>query len=134
MIRQGYNHFNSQKIRKCLTKTDLIILKYVEMQSRLDFTIILINFKYEAYVWRFYPILKRNPIITETSQQLESTKRNNGLPKNIIFIVYLVNKMTCFNARVRFYFYILHWNQKIFVYYNRYYRYLANERNLVREK
>ena len=134
MIRQGYNHFDSRKIRKYLTKTDLLILTYIEMQSRLDLTILLVNFKYESYVWRFYPILKRNPKITAFSLQLESTKINNGLPENIIFIVYLVNRMTCFNARVRFYFYVIHWSDKIFLYYNRYYRYLANEKEFGKRK
>ena len=46
MIRQGYNHFDSRKIRKYLTKTDLLILTYIEIQSRLDLTILLVNFKY----------------------------------------------------------------------------------------
>ena len=134
MIRQGYNHFDSWKIRKYLTKTDLLVLKYIEIQSRLDLTILLVNFKYESYVWRFYPILKRNPKITALSLQLESTKRNNGLPENIIFIVYLVNRMTCFNARVRFYFYVIHWSDKIFLYYNRYYRYIGNEKKFGKKK
>ena len=134
MIRQGHNHYDSRKIRKYLTKTDLLILKYIEIQSRLDFTILLINFKHESYVWRFYPILKRNPKITALSLELESKKINNGLPENIIYIVYLVNRMTCFIARVKFYFYVVHWSDKIFLYYNRYYRYLANEKEFGKRK
>ena len=42
--------------------------------------------------------------------------------------------MTCFNARIRYYFYILDWGQKIFLYYNRYYRYLSNERKFGKKK
>ena len=108
MIRQGYKHFDSQKTRKYIAKTDIELLKYIKKQSRLDWTILLINFRYEAYVWRFYPTLKRNLKIATFSRQLELNKRNNGLPKNIVFIVYLVNRVTCFNARIRFYFYVLH--------------------------
>ena len=134
MIRQGKNHFDSKKIMKYFSKTDLLILTYIEKESRLDFVTLLSNFKCEAYIWRFYPVLKRNPKVTALSLQLESTKRNNGLPKNILFIVYLVNTMTCFNARVRFYFYVIHWSDKIFLYYNRYYRYLANEKEFGKRK
>ena len=47
---------------------------------------------------------------------------------------FLINKMTCFNARIRYYFYVLDWSQKIFLYYNRYYRYLANERKFNKKK
>ena len=85
------------------------------------------NFRYEQYVWRFYPTLKMNIKFTMNSRELEF-KRNNSTPKNIIFIVYLINKMTCFNATIRYYCYILEWSQKMFLYYNRYYRYLGNER------
>ena len=134
MIRQGYKHFDSQKTRKYIAKTDIELLKYIKKQSRLDWTILLINFRYEAYVWRFYPTLKRNLKIATFSRQLELNKRNNGLPKNIVFIVYLVNRVTCFNARIRFYFYVLHWSQKIFLFYNRYYRYLDNEKKFGKRK
>ena len=134
MIRQGYNHFNIRRNRKYITKQDIELLTYIKKQSRLDWTILLINFKYEQYVWRFYPTLKKNLKLETFSLQLELSKRNNGVPKNIIFIVYLINRITCFNARVRYYFYILHWNQRIFLYYDRYYRYLGNERKFGKKK
>ena len=76
---------------------------------------------------------KKNLEITTFSQQVE-LNRTNGLPKNIIFIVYMVNRFTCFNARIRFYFYVLSWYQKIFLYYNRYYRYLDNEKKFGKRK
>ena len=128
MIRQGYNHFDSRRNSKYITKQDLELLAYIKKQSRIDWTILLINFKYEQYVWRFYPTLKRNLKLSTFSQQLELSKRNNGVPKNIIFIVYLVNRITCFNKRIKYYFYILHWSQRIFLYYDRYYRYLKNKK------
>ena len=134
MIRQGSKHFDIKKTRKYITKIDIELLNYIKKQSRIDWTILLINFRYETYVWRFYPTLKRNLEIATFSRQLELNKRNNGLPKNILFIVYLVNRVTCFNARIRFYFYVLHWSQKIFLFYNRYYRYLDNEKKFSKRK
>ena len=133
MIRQGYNHFDSRRNRKYITKLDAKLLTYIKKQSKIDWKIVLINFRYEAYVWRFYPTLK-NLKITTFSKQIELTKTNNGLPKNIIFIIYLVNRLTCFNARIRYYFYVLNWYEKIFLYYNRYYRYLGNERKFDKKK
>ena len=134
MIIQSHNHFDIRKIRKYTSKTDLELLEHIKKQSKLDWRILLINFRYEQFVWRFYPTLKRNIKFHTFSRQLELSKRNNGLPKNILFIVYLVNRMTCFIARVRFYFYVLDWNQKIFLYYSRYYRYLGNEKKFGKKK
>ena len=79
-------------------------------------------------MWRFFPNLKENAKFETISNNLELRCTTNGLPKNIIFIVGLINTMTCFNRRIKYYFYILHWNQKIFTYYNRYYRYLGNDK------
>ena len=70
----------------------------------------------------------KNPKLEVVSNKLEFDPETNSMPKNIIFIVGLVNTLTCFNRRVRYYLYILHWSQKLFLYYNRYYRYLANEK------
>ena len=79
-------------------------------------------------MWRFYPNLKENAKFETISNKLELRYKTNSLPKNIIFIIGLVNTITCFNRRIRYYLYILHWNQRIFMYYNRYYRYLSNDK------
>ena len=134
MIRQCLNHFDSKKTRKYIARLDIELLKYIRKQSIRDWEIILMNFRYESYVWRCYPTLKKNLEIATFSRQLELQKRNNGLPKNVLFIVYLVNRFTYFNARIRFYFYVLHWSQKIFLVYDRYYRYLDNERKFGKRK
>ena len=128
MIRQAHNHFDKRKNSKYIVKEDLELLAFVKEQSRTDWIVLINNFKYEQYVWRFYPTLKRNIKLDTFSRQLELSKTNNGVPENIIFIVYLVNRTTCFNKRINFYFYILHWSQRIFLYYYRYYRYLSNEK------
>ena len=132
--RQGSKHFDNKKFRKFISKLDVELLNYIKKQSTVDWTIILINFRYESYVWRCYPTLKKNLEIITFSQQLEQQKRNNGLPKNILFIVYLVNRLTYFNARIRFYFYVLHPFPKIFLFYDRYYRYLNNETKFGKRK
>ena len=134
MIRCHYNPLDSRKNKDYTSEDDIKLLQYIKTKSRTDWTILLISFRYEQYVWRFYPLLKRNLKFATISRELELGKTNNSIPKNIIFIVYLINKMTCFNARVRYYFYILDWGQKIFLYYNRYYRYLANERKFGKKK
>ena len=103
-------------------------MKYIKQKCRLDWRILLVHFKYKQYIWRFYPNLKRNPKLDIVSNKLEFDPETNSVPKNIIFIVGLINTLTCFNHRVRYYLYILHWSQKLFLYYNRYYRYLANEK------
>ena len=101
----------------------------------MDYRLLLENFRYEQYVWYFYPNLKQNPKFEAVSNQLEIWHyRTDGLPKNIIFIVGIVNIMTCFNCRIKFYLYALNWNQKIFMYYNRYYRYLHNEKKFGKKK
>ena len=94
----------------------------------MDWRILLANFRYEQYVWRFYPNLKKNAKFETISNKLELRYNTNALPKNIIFIIGLVNTITCFNRRIKYYLYILHWNQRIFMYYNRYYRYLGNDK------
>ena len=139
LFRYRYNHYDSRKNRDYTSEDDINLLKYIKRKSKLDWRILLVNFKYEQYVWRFYPNLKENAKLETVSRQLEFDFKTNSIPKNIMFIVSLVNTMTCFNKRLRYYLYILHWNQRLFMYYNRYYRYLANEKkfgkkNNVKEK
>ena len=128
LFRYRYDHYDSRKNRDYTSEDDIELLKYIKRKCKLDWTILLTNFRYQQYVWRFYPNLKENPKLETISNQLEIACRNNSVPNNIIFIVGLVNAVTCFNGHLRYYFYILHWNQRLFMYYNRYYRYLANEK------
>ena len=55
-------------------------------------------------------------------------KVNNGLPKCIIKIIETINITTYFNKEIRSFAWVFTWCQRIFWYYNRYYRYLNNER------
>ena len=114
MSRQDYICFNSQRNRKYTIKQDI---------------------EYEICIfWRLYPRLKKNLKFERTNRQLVLSKTNNGVPKNILFIVYLINSITCFSAKIRYCFSVLHWNKKIFLYYNRYYRYLGNEKRFGKKK
>ena len=134
MIKYRYDHFDSRKNKDYTSEEDIKLLEYIKNKLKLDWKILLNNFRYEQYIWRFYPTLKKNPKFETVSRKLELAETNNSTPNNIIFIVYLINKMTCFNARIRYYFYILNWYQKIFLYYNRYYRYLGNKRKFGKKK
>ena len=100
----------------------------------MDWRLLLANFRYEQYVWRFYPNLKENNTFEAISNKLELRYKTMTLPRNIIFIVGLVNTITCFNRRIKYFLYILHWNQRIFMYYNRYYRYLNNDKMFGKKK
>ena len=100
----------------------------------MDWRILIANFQYEQFVWRFYPNIKENPKFEGFSDKLELRYKSNSLPKNIIFIVGLVNIITCFNRQIKYLLYIIHWNQKIFMYYNRYYRYLSNDKRFGEKK
>ena len=134
MIRCYRNALDSRKNKDYISEDDIKLLQYVKRKSKTDYTVLLIHFRYEQYVWHFYPLLKTNPTLATISRELELANTNNSIPENIINIVYLINKATCFNARIRFYYYILSWEQKIFLYYNRYYRYLRNEREFNKKK
>ena len=114
MTRQGYIRFNNQTNREYTSKQDI------------EFEL--------CVIWQLYPKLKKNQQFETLNRQLVLSKRNNGLPKNILFIVYFVNSLTYFNAKIRYCFRVLHWNKKIFLYYNRYYRYLENEKRFGKRK
>ena len=128
LFRYPYDYYDSRKKPGYICKLDKQLLKYIKHKSSMDFRILLANFRYEQYVWRFYPNLKENIKFETVSNKLELRCKTDSLPKNIIFIVGLVNIITCFNRRIKYILYIIHWNQKIFMYYNRYYRYLCNDK------
>ena len=128
LFRYRYDHYDSRKNRDYTFEDDIQLLKNIKRKSKLDWRILLLNFRYEQYIWRFYPNLKENPKLNTISNQLELEAKNDSFPKNVIFIVSLVNAVTCFNRRLRYFFRILHWNERLLMSYNRYYRYLGNEK------
>ena len=128
LFRYPCDYYDSRKKPGYICKADKQLLKYIKRKCSLDWRILLANFRYEQYVWRFYPNLKENGKFQSISNKLELQHKTNSLPKNIMFIIGLVNTITCFNRRIRYYYYILHWNERIFMYYNRYYRYISNDK------
>ena len=55
-------------------------------------------------------------------------KCDMGCPHNILAIVELINMNTYFNRRIRYFFTLMSWAHNIFIYYNRFYRYLQNDK------
>ena len=105
-----------------------LLLEHIKLHSTFDWKLLVNDFKYEDYVWWSYLNLKGNVRFRQFSDILEMENRCNGTPKCIIKVVQLINEVTFFNERIRYCLWIILWNQKIFTYYDRYYRYFENER------
>ena len=103
-----------------------MLLKKIKQNSIFDWRL-LKTIYYEDYVWWSYPNIRQNEKLNVIIHEIEF-KRNNGVPKNIMLIVKLVNKITYFNKEIKHFIWILAWTQELFTYYNRYYRYLRNEK------
>ena len=88
MIRYRYKCLDSRKNKDYISEDDIKLLKYIKKKSRIDWTILLINFRYEQYIWRFYPLLKGNLKFATISRELELAETNNSIPNNIISIVF----------------------------------------------
>lgn len=97
-----------------------MLLKKIKQNSIFDWRL-LKTIYYEDYVWWSYPNIRQNEKLNVIIHEIEF-KRNNGVPKNIMLIVKLVNKITYFNKEIKHFIWILAWTQELFTYYNRYYR------------
>ena len=87
--------------------------------------------KYQNYLQWCSQTFERNQIFTLFNRELDSDlKRRNGLPKCIIKIVEIVNNVSYFNKQIRKFIQASSsiYCQRMFIYYNRYYRYLSNEK------
>ena len=85
------------------------------------------NIQYEDYIWWSYPNIRQNEVFDLINCQI-CFKRDNGVPKGIMFIVEFINKNTYFNKEIKHFISILSWTTEIFLYYHRFYRMLSNER------
>ena len=88
---------------------------------------------FEDYISWAYPNFKKNDKFEIFFDNLD-LEVNNGLPKCIIKIVETINITTYFNKQIRTFAWILIWSKRIFWYYNRYYRYLNNQRLFGKKK
>ena len=100
--------------------------EHIRRISSFDWKLIQ-TVKYDDYIWWSYPNFKLNEKFEWFCNALD-LKRNNGIPKCIITIVEIINNVTYFNKQIRQFVWVLTWSQQMFRYYDRYYRYLKNER------
>ena len=100
-------------------------MERIKQNSIFDWRLIQ-NIYNEDYIWWSYPNIRRNEKFESFSNQLEYN--NNGVPKCIIKIVEFVNIITYFNKKIKHFVWVLTWSRQIIKYYDRYYRYLKNER------
>ena len=101
-------------------------MEKVRQRSVFDWRIIQI-IRYEDYIWWSYPNVKLSPKFESFNYQLD-LKNDNGTPKCIMKIIQIINRVSYFNKEIRKFIWVITWHQQILKYYNRYYRYLKNER------
>ena len=97
-------------------------------RSGYDWSLILIQFRNEDYIWWSYVTYKQSRALARFIDILEMESCNLGYPQNIIKIVEIINFHCYFNRRIRYFYTLMSWANNIFIYYNRYYRYQKNNR------
>ena len=105
------------------------LLKSIYNKSGYNWYLIINQFCYEDYIWWSYTNYEKNTRLRKYIDMLEMDyKCDLGCPHNIISIVELINMNTYFNRRIRYFFTLMSWTHNIFIYYNRFYRYLKNDK------
>ena len=105
------------------------LLKRIYNQSGYNWYLITNQFPYEDYIWWSFTNYEKNAKLRKFIDVLEMDyKTDMGCPHNIIAIVELINTNTYFNHRIRYFFTLMSWAHNIFIYYNRFYRYLKNDK------
>ena len=104
----------------------MLLLKTIKQNSIFDWRLIR-TIQYEDYICWSYPNFRQNEKFHVIVNQM-GFKTNNGVPRNIMFIVEFVNKITYFNKKIKHFATVLMWTHKLMLYYNRYYRMLNNKR------
>ena len=104
------------------------LLRRIYHRSGYDWSLILIQFRNEDYIWWSSVTYKESRTLNRFIDKLEMFSCNLGYPQNIIKIVELINLHSYFNRRIRYFYILMSWASNIFIYYNRYYRYQKNNR------
>ena len=105
------------------------LLEKIYSKSGYNFYLITNQFPYEDYIWWSFTNYNENRKLRKYIDELEMDyKTDSGCPQNIIQIVEVINMNTYFNRRIRYFFTLLSWAHNIFIYYNRFYRYLKNDK------
>ena len=137
VFERSKDHYYTQRIkntaymfqeRKTSNVRYLDLLRRIYNRSGYDWSLIVVQFKNEDYIWWSYINFRESRTLNRFIDKLEMRSSDSGLPQKIIKIVELINKQTYFNRRIRYYFALMSWAHNIFLYYNRYYRYKKNNR------
>ena len=105
------------------------LLQKIYSKSGYNWYLVTNQFPYEDYIWWSYTNYSENRKLRKYIDDLEMDyKTDMGCPHNIIAIVELINMNTYFNRRIRYFFTLMSWAHNIFIYYNRFYRYLKNDK------
>ena len=105
------------------------LLKKIYIRSGYNWHLILTLFHQEDYIWWSYVNYQENCKLRRFIDIIEMEySTDSGCPPNIISIIQLINTNCYFNRRIRYYFSLMSWAHKIFIYYNRFYRYRKNNR------
>ena len=124
-VKEAAYIFREYKLSSCIY---LDLLRRIYYRSGYDWSLILVQFRNEDYIWWSYITYKESRTLARFIDKLEMHSCNLGYPQNIIKIVELINLHCYFNRRIRYFFTLMSWASNIFIYYNRYYRYLKNNK------
>ena len=115
--------------RRISTRINSELLRKIYNASGYNWHLILTLFRNEDYVWWSYVNYQENRKLRRFIDILGMEHRIDcGCPHNIIKIVEIININCYFNRRIRYFFTLMSWAHKIFIYYNRYFRYKKNNR------
>ena len=113
--------------RKISCRLNSQLLRKIYHRSGYNWHLILTLFRNEDYVWWSYVNYHENRKLRVYIDILEMEHSiDSGCPTNIIHIIELINMNTYFNRRIRYFYALMSWAHKIFIYYNRFYRYQRN--------
>ena len=124
-IKKTKYMFNGYRL-SCVIYGDL--LKKIYCRSGYIWAVISYKFPNEDYVWWSWVNFTENRKLTRLVDELEMMSCDHGCPKNIIYIMEMINLHCYFNRRIRYFFTLISWASNVFIYYNRYYRYKTNNR------
>ena len=114
---------------KLSSRIYLDLLTRIYNRSGYNWSLISIEFRNEDYIWWSYITYQENHKLRRFIDILEMKQAcDRGCPHNIIRIIEIINMNSYFNRRIRYFFALMSWAHNIFIYYNRYYRYLRNNR------
>ena len=124
-IKQSAYIFKSYRLSSVIYRD---LLQKIYLRSGYVWSIISLKFHNEDYIWWSYTNFIENRRLMRLVDELEMLPCNRGYPKNIIYIIEMINLHCYFNKRIRYFFIMMSWGSNIFIYYNRYYRYKVNNR------